>query len=133
MTEFGSLALVDEESGKQLSLPGVRSGDMASRHFKPEVLVNCVQFSPTGRAWIAASTEGILMFSLDENVVFDPYELTVDVTPDNIRRTLKRKEFATSLMLALRLNEQQVLEEVIESIPLTDGEPPRHFGTREVL
>ena len=67
MTEFGSLALVDEESGKRISLPGVRSGDMASRHFKPEVTVNCVQFSPTGRAWVASSTEGILVYSLDEN------------------------------------------------------------------
>ena len=121
MTEFGSLALVDEESGKRISLPGVRSGDMASRHFKPEVTVSCVQFSPTGRAWVASSTEGILVYSLDENVVFDPYELTVDVTPENIRHSLARKEFATSLMLALRLNEQQVLEEVIENIPFDDG------------
>ena len=48
MTEFGHLALVDDDSGKALSLPGVRSGDMATRHFKPEVRVSCVRFSPTG-------------------------------------------------------------------------------------
>ena len=48
MTEFGSLALVDESSGKAISLPGVRAGDMATRHFKPEVRVTCVHFSPTG-------------------------------------------------------------------------------------
>ena len=52
MTEWGSLALVDEGegdvAGKSISLPGVRSGDLSSRHWKPEVRVSCVQFSPTG-------------------------------------------------------------------------------------
>ena len=52
MTEWGSLSLVDEGegdvSGKSVSLPGVRSGDLSSRHWKPEVRVTCVQFSPTG-------------------------------------------------------------------------------------
>lgn len=53
MTEFGNIALVDEgqgeEDGKAISLPGVRKGDMSSRHWKPEVRVSGVQFSPTGR------------------------------------------------------------------------------------
>lgn len=53
MTEFGSLALVDEgqdgRDGKSISLPGVRKGDMSSRHWKPEVRVTGVHFSPTGK------------------------------------------------------------------------------------
>ena len=52
MTEFGSLSLVDagqgDQDGKSISLPGVRSGDMSSRHWKPEVRVSGVHFSPTG-------------------------------------------------------------------------------------
>lgn len=52
MTEFGSLALVDEGvgdgDGVELSLPGVRKGDMSSRHFKPEIRVSSIRFSPTG-------------------------------------------------------------------------------------
>ena len=48
MTEFGSLALVDQEEGRDVSLPGVKKGDMAARHWKPEVRVSSVQFSPTG-------------------------------------------------------------------------------------
>ena len=52
MTEWGSLSLVDEgqgdEEGKSVSLPGVKKGDMSSRHWKPEVRVGCVHFSPTG-------------------------------------------------------------------------------------
>uniref|UniRef100_A0A8C8LRZ4 Small-subunit processome Utp12 domain-containing protein n=1 Tax=Oncorhynchus tshawytscha TaxID=74940 RepID=A0A8C8LRZ4_ONCTS len=51
MTEFGSLALVDEGvgdgDGVELSLPGVRKGDMSSRHFKPEIRVSALRFSPT--------------------------------------------------------------------------------------
>ena len=53
MTQFGSLALVDEgqdgSDGKSISLPGVRKGDMSSRHWKPEVRVTGVHFSPTGK------------------------------------------------------------------------------------
>jgi periodic tryptophan protein 2 len=54
MTEFGSLALIDmgqdeDENGKNIRLPGVRKGDHSSRHFKPEILVTCVRFSPTGK------------------------------------------------------------------------------------
>jgi len=49
MTEWGSLSLVDDAEGDvSVSLPGVRTGDMSSRHWKPQVYVSCVQFSPTG-------------------------------------------------------------------------------------
>ena len=53
MTEWGSLALVDDGQGDELgtpiSLPGVKKGDISSRHWKPEVRVLNVQFSPTGK------------------------------------------------------------------------------------
>lgn len=53
MTEFGNLALVEEREPNEggnvsVPLPGVRSGDMASRNVKPEVRVFALQFSPTG-------------------------------------------------------------------------------------
>ena len=48
MTEFGSLALVDENEKVSVRLPGVKKGDMSSRHWKPEVKVTTVRFSPTG-------------------------------------------------------------------------------------
>lgn len=51
MTEFGNRALIEHREGGNVSLrlPGVKSGDMASRRVKPEVRVLCLQFSPTGR------------------------------------------------------------------------------------
>lgn len=43
------MALVEKrEENVKLRLPGVRSGDMASRNIKPEVRVYSLQFSPTG-------------------------------------------------------------------------------------
>ncbi|XP_058379195.1 periodic tryptophan protein 2 homolog isoform X2 [Diceros bicornis minor] len=51
MTEFGNLALIDqdarEEGGVTIPLPGVKKGDMSSRHFKPEIRVTSLRFSPT--------------------------------------------------------------------------------------
>ncbi|XP_013385709.1 periodic tryptophan protein 2 homolog [Lingula anatina] len=123
MTEWGSLALVDEaaEDGKtSIALPGVKKGDMSSRHWKPEVLVSCVRFSPTGRAWAATSTEGLLIYSLDHNLIFDPFDLEMDITPENVRRTLARKEYTTSLMLSFRLNEHRLIQEVVEQVPVGD-------------
>lgn len=54
MTEFGNMALIEEREDSRngpvtLRLPGVRSGDMASRSFKPEVRVSQLQFSPNGK------------------------------------------------------------------------------------
>ena len=62
------------------------------------------------------------MYSLDHNLVFDPFDLDIDVTPASVRATLGRHEYVTALMLALRLNEQPLVEEVIENVPVTDGE-----------
>jgi periodic tryptophan protein 2 len=55
---------------------------MASRRTtRPEVRCKCVDFSPTGLAFAVASTEGLLVYSVDDSLVFDPFELGEDVTP----------------------------------------------------
>ncbi|XP_041067290.1 PWP2 small subunit processome component isoform X1 [Carcharodon carcharias] len=124
MTEFGSLALIDDgagdEHGVAISLPGVKKGDMSSRHFKPEIRVTCLRFSPTGRSWAATSTEGLLIFSLDGSVVFDPFDLDEEVNPSIIRRVLRKKEFTAAIMMAFRLNEDKLTLEVLESVPHAD-------------
>ncbi|XP_063413018.1 periodic tryptophan protein 2 homolog [Mytilus trossulus] len=124
MTEWGSLSLVDQgegdEQGQSLSLPGVKKGDMSSRHWKPEVRVSCIRFSPTGRSWAATTTEGMLIYSLDQNLVFDPYDLEIEITPVNVRKKLFEKEYSTALILSFRLNESKLIQEVLESIPYSD-------------
>lgn len=124
MTEFGSLALVDEgagdEDGVKLSLPGVRKGDMSSRHFKPEIRVTSLRFSPTGRSWAATSTEGLLIYSMDSSTVFDPFQLDEEVTAGSVHRTLHKGEWTRALVMAMRLNEELLLQETLESVPYTD-------------
>jgi periodic tryptophan protein 2 len=48
MTEWGNVNLVEQGEGASVALPGVRKGDLSSRHFHPEVQVAGVNFSPTG-------------------------------------------------------------------------------------
>ncbi|XP_021930925.1 periodic tryptophan protein 2 homolog isoform X2 [Zootermopsis nevadensis] len=125
MTEFGNMALVEErEEGGNVAirLPGVRSGDMAARAFKPEVRVSCLQFSPTGQAWAAATTEGLLIYSLDKGMVFDPFQLEQDITPNSIRKSLQEEDWAKALMMSLKLNEHDLIQEVVESIRPVDVE-----------
>lgn len=81
----------------------------------------------SGREWAAASTEGLLIYSLDQNLVFDPFELEMDITPVSIRATLAAGEHSRALMLAFRLNEQNLIQEVLELTPVTDGEAKHSF------
>lgn len=126
MTDFGSMALIDRETDEQvdkaISLPGVKSGDMSSRYFKPEVNVSCVKFSPTGRQWAATTTEGLLVYSLDSSLTFDPYDLTLDLTPELVFEALNKEDWSTALMLSHRLNEKKIIQQVVETIPWTEIE-----------
>lgn len=146
MTEFGSLALIDmgqdeDENGKNIRLPGVKKGDHSSRHFKPEILVTCVRFSPTGknlinnlffnilykkkqlgRAWSACTTEGLLIYSIDTSAIFDPIDLNETITPLSIRQTLYDKNDSyMALLMALKLNEKSLIIEIIENIDSSKG------------
>lgn len=127
MTEFGNIALIEEreerEGGKvSIKMPGARKGDMSARAFKPEVRVFSLQFSPTGQAFSAATTEGLLIYSLDIGLVFDPFDLEIGITPDTVKSTLKEKEWARALMMSIRLNEKDLIRMVVENIPHDDIE-----------
>ena len=74
-----------------------------------------------GRSWSAATTEGLLTYSLDVAMVFDPFDLAIDVTPGNIRNILQKGEFLKALMSSFRLNEQELILQVVETIPSQDS------------
>ncbi|NXA91962.1 PWP2 protein, partial [Melanocharis versteri] len=90
------------------------------RHFKPEIRVTCVRFCPTGRSWAATTTEGLLLYSLDSGLIFDPFELDIDVTPSNIHKTLSQKEYTMAIIMAFKLNEKKLIQEVIEAVPSSE-------------
>lgn len=87
----------------------------------PSLLLNTV-ISLLGRSWAATSTEGLLLYSLDSGLIFDPFELDIDVTPSNIRKTLGQKEYTVAIVMAFKLNEKKLIQEVIEAVPSGEGE-----------
>ncbi|GAB5357522.1 hypothetical protein AAMO2058_000381600 [Amorphochlora amoebiformis] len=125
MTEAGPLALIDDvdsssdkEDRKDNSLPGAKRSDFSDRKTPLVARTKCVKFSPDGRQWAAASTEGLLIYSVDETLFFDPNDLDMEVTPSNCQVLMEGKEFAKALVMALRLNEKKVLEKVCGEIPV---------------
>ncbi|OZJ06598.1 hypothetical protein BZG36_00413 [Bifiguratus adelaidae] len=124
MTDAGPLDLImddddlsDTEDRIDKSLPGAAKGDLSLRKTRPEIRSKCVRFSPTGRAFAAASTEGLIIYSLDEGLRFDPFDLEIDITPDSVLETLAAKEYLKSLVMAFRLNEPHIIAKVYDSIP----------------
>ncbi|KAI0322860.1 WD repeat protein [Amylostereum chailletii] len=127
MTEAGNLDLIDtrgEESELEdrmdVSLPGAQRGDLSKRKYRQEARTKCIRFSPTGRAWAAASTEGLLIYSVDDAVAFDPFELSMELTPQAIAATLQARAYLQALVMAFRLNEKSVIERVYEAVPYED-------------
>lgn len=102
------------------TLPGAGRGDFSSRHIRPEVRVTAVAFSPTGRAFCAASTEGLLVYSLDHAWHFDPFDLDVDITRASVLTSLAERQYLRALVMGFRLNESFLLKRIFEAIPLTE-------------
>jgi periodic tryptophan protein 2 len=129
LTEAGPIGLVDDqgeasdlEDRIDRSLPGsTRGGDTAARKRMPEVRVTGVCFAPTGRSFCAASTEGLLIYSLDTTPLFDPFDLDVTVTPASTLHVLQKdKDYLKAVIMAFRLNEVPLIRQVYEGIPYTN-------------
>ncbi|KAF6200679.1 hypothetical protein GE061_005123 [Apolygus lucorum] len=65
---------------------------------------------------------GLLIYSLDNSTLFDPYMLEESITPASIRSAKNEKRHSDAIMMSLRLNERPLVKEVIESVPPTDIE-----------
>merc|ERR1712238_501640 len=104
MTDFGPIddhANVDSEDEttyNAIRLPGAKRGDDGSRSSKVEVLTRQVAFSSTGREWSAVSGEGLHVYSLDEDMLFDPISLTEAITPAAVEMKLFNKDQLERLM-----------------------------------
>lgn len=109
----------DLEDRRDLSLPGAQRG-AGARRTRQAVRVPAVAFSPTGRAFCAASTEGLLIYSLDQAFAFDPFDLDIDVTPASTIATLEEKAYLKALVMAFRLNERGLIRRVYEATPPAD-------------
>ncbi|CDK27732.1 unnamed protein product [Kuraishia capsulata CBS 1993] len=131
MTDAGPIDLIDldddlsdfEDRKKGFStMPGSARGDPSLRSTLPEIRVTSVSFSPTANAFAAATTEGLLIYSIDDDAMFDPIDLDMEVTPENTLEALKEKEYLTALVMSFRLNEKYLIHKVYDSILATDVE-----------
>ena len=125
VTEAGNVALIHDLSDEDeltlaeradQSLPGVQRGDLSRRSTRLQARAKCVRFSPTGRSWAAASTSGLLVYSLDEQATFDPTDLDMDLTPQAVRAASHQGHALVALLGALRLNDPMLEAEVYERI-----------------
>lgn len=123
MTDFGPVDdhadSGDETTYNALRLPGAKRGDDGSRSSKVEVLTMQVNFSSTGREWATVSGEGLHVYSLDDDMIFDPISLTESVTPAAVETKLATGEYGVALRMALHLNEFALVKEVLEDTPYT--------------
>ena len=125
LTEAGPTGMVDEqgdasdlEDRLDRTLPGATHGDASIRFTRPSVCVTAVAFSPTDLAFCAASTEGLLVYSVDNVHHFDPFDLDISITPSNTMNSVREGDFLQALVMAFRLNEQSLIRRVYEATPI---------------
>ncbi|KAK9456387.1 WD40-repeat-containing domain protein [Dipodascopsis uninucleata] len=128
MTDAGPLALLDDqgeasdlENRIDKTLPGASRGDLSARKVRPAIRTTAVMFSPAGRSFAAASTEGLLIYSVEDEFFFDPFDLDIDVTPSAALFALKNEhDYLKATVIAFRLNERYLIHQIYESIPPRD-------------
>ncbi|KAG5006458.1 hypothetical protein AAZX31_09G079900 [Glycine max] len=128
MTEAGPLDLIDDDSSdieegvdKQtrgklgLDLPG----SMPNRG-RPIIQTKSLRIASTGRSFVAATTEGVLVYSVDESFIFDPTDLDINVTPEAVEEALRENQPSKALILSLRLNEDSFVKKCIFAVSPAD-------------
>jgi len=124
MTDAGPLDLIDDEDSDiedgidqqtRGSLGYDLPGSMANRG-RPIARTKCVKFAPTGRSFAAATTDGVLLYSVDESFIFDPTDLDIDVTPEKVEEALAENQQQRALLLSLRLNEDSLIKKCIFAV-----------------
>lgn len=122
--------------GPDKSLPGAtRATDPTARRALAETRCRCVRFSPTGASFAAATVEGLLVFSVDEGMTFDPVALDLDVTPATIRAALAGGDPARALAYALHLGEPRYIRAAVlaikpQDLPLVAPAIPSTYSPR---
>ncbi|EQK97816.1 hypothetical protein G6O67_003828 [Ophiocordyceps sinensis] len=129
LTEAGPMAELDDqgeasdrEDRIDASLPGSkRGGDPSARKKLPAVRVTGLGFSPSGTAFCAASTEGLLIYSVDASLQFDPFDLNMEITPASTLAVLETEgDRLKALVMAFRLNEAGLMKRVFLAVPPGD-------------
>jgi len=115
-TDSGS----DIEERKDLVIPGSKRPENMKRNVKQKIECRRISFSPSGESWVAATTEGVHVYSYTDATIFAPLELDEEVSIDSIKSAFSEGRYYSALVNALKLNENKVLQIVYENIPAKD-------------
>ncbi|XP_050286400.1 periodic tryptophan protein 2 [Quercus robur] len=128
MTEAGPMDLIDDDNSdteegvdkqSRAKLGYDLPGSLPNRG-RPVIRTKCLRIAPTGRSFAAATTEGVLVYSIDESFIFDPTDLDIDVTPEAVDTALNEDQQNRALILSLRLNEDSLIKKCIFAISPVD-------------
>ncbi|KAJ0008389.1 hypothetical protein Pint_30056 [Pistacia integerrima] len=128
MTESGPVDLIDDdnsdtEEGVDKQTRGKLDYDLPGampNRGRPIIRTKCLRLAPTGRSFAAATTEGVLVYSIDESFIFDPTDLDIDVTPQAVDAALNEDQPNRALILSLRLNEDSLIKKCIFAVSPVD-------------
>jgi len=111
--------LLSDDSDDAVGLPPPPRGvaRRSERVTKLAVRASSVRFAPDGRSWAAASTEGLLVYAVDDALQFDPTGLELETTPAAVGAALARGEYGRALPMALCLNEEALIRGVWRETP----------------
>jgi len=114
---IAEIAAEGDDGAPNSNLPGAKRSDDGSRRTKTEVRCKQLSFCSTGREFSVVTTEGLLIYRLDDDMVFDPIALTEAVTPNSVWTALTNQEWSRALTLSLILSEPGLVEEVLDRTP----------------
>ena len=118
--QLNSAAPIQASTATQQALSGAHREDAGSRATAttPTIRVPAVAFSPTGRAFCAATTEGLHLYTLDRRTAaFDPVALSAHATPATALAALHAGNHLTALLTALALNLPALTAHIYRQIP----------------
>ena len=92
----------------QFLVPGALKGDGAKRSLREEIYCNAVKFAPSGELFAAASSQGLMIFSLDPSLAFDPFDLHEDVTPDAVNYALAGEDYGLFVADVFRIMDGKI-------------------------
>ena len=118
---IGTASLAGSARGElTFSHDGSIRRDPGARSSRQTIRAKSVRFSPSGRGWGVASTEGLLLYSLDRFCVFDPTNLTEDATTDNCIKAIGEGKFNVALSISYRLGDFSMSQRAMSACSIED-------------
>ena len=121
-TADGSCVLVGGKESSNVCIYNVAQRVLLKRYSLTRckdsaIFTKGVRFSPNGHAWSAATTRGLIVYSLDEQP-FAPVALSEAATPQQVRKCVCKGKYGQALLLSLHLNDAEIVQEVMEAVPV---------------